>query len=322
MRSDPVPEKTLARSCGILPTLACVGANLLLVTTASSANEDAVKTKPCKPAVQSTHTIVRQTGPASLELDDASEVVLAGLVLPSQLDNNTAVAKWAPELAARDQVRRLAVDASVGVAPTTPFRDRYGRLRAHLFVHHNREPVWLQALLLGLGHARVSPEELQSSCAALLLRIEAQARQARQGIWRQAAYRIRNATRPWSLLRHRSSFQIVEGTVRKVARVRSRTFINFGTNWRVDFTAGLKGKLAKTAKIDGRPITELTGRRVRIRGWIRRRGGPYISVRSLSQIELMPDRKIATDQNSTNVRPTGPQTRKRPANREPGVIDL
>ena len=33
--------------------------------------------------------------------------------------------------------------------------------------------------------------------------------------------------------------QIVRGTVYRVARVRSRVFINFGRNWRKDFTAGL-----------------------------------------------------------------------------------
>ena len=121
--------------------------------------------------------------------------------------------------------------------------------------------------------------------------METTARLAKLGLWQHAAYQIRRAERPRALLRYRNTFQIVDGVVRRVSRTNARSYINFGSNWRTDFTAGLAASLARNAEIDGIPINRLAGRALRIRGWVRNRGGPFIAIRSLSQIELLRGRQ-------------------------------
>ena len=59
--------------------------------------------------------------------------------------------------------------------------DRYGRRRAHAFLNESDGGGWLQAYLVGLGHARVDVETLAAPCAASLLQIEKQARGATPG---------------------------------------------------------------------------------------------------------------------------------------------
>ena len=293
----------------------------LIAARVAVAEQQTSSPQDCRPWIAAHRTVAHQTGPASFKLDDGSEIVLAGLLVATVHDSNADVASWPPENVARQAIEQLTIGASAGIARTAAVRDRYGRLRSHVFLHRDGHEQWLQALLLRQGHARLEPEGLTRTCAKLLLAAEAKARLARRGLWQHAAYQIRRAERPRTLLRYRNTFQIVEGTVRRVSHRGSRSFINFGTHWRADFTAGMPASLARKATIDGVPLTALAGRSVQIRGWVRRRGGPFISVRSLSQVQLLshgeaagrfgPQRRLRRQPDS--------QTQKRPAKKRPGA---
>lgn len=135
----------------------------------------------------------------------------------------------------------------------------------------------------------------------------------------------------------------------KVARVRKRIFINFDKNWRTDFTIGLTARSVRRLGLTAQQIDALKGRRVQVRGWIERRGGPFIFLRSRNQIRsldpLRPPDKSDTGQNgqrpgplagwplhvapapkqATGSRPPPDgdwQKRYRPAVVRPGGIDL
>jgi len=153
------------------------------------------------------------------------------------------------------------------------------------------------------------------------------------GIWSHAAYQVRSANKPRALLRFRSTFQIIEGRVAKVARVKHRHFINFGSNWRTDFTIGFNSRMRKRLIAAGVELNNLKGRRIRIRGWIERRGGPFIFIHSPEQLEILspshtaspsqnhPSTAPSTSSNNTRANPM-PRTQKRPAEKQPGVLDL
>src|SRR5690606_2171879 len=126
-------------------------------------------------------------------------------------------------------------------------------------------------------------------CQQELLTAERQARDAGVGLWGHAAYQLRRADRTRELLRFRSTFQLVEGEVRSAADVRGQIYLNFGDNWRDDFTVTVRPahKAAfDEAKFD---FKALEHRRVRVRGWVDRRSGPLIEVFHPSQIELLAD---------------------------------
>ena len=278
----------------------------------------------CAPQTNFARTVVRLTGTTSMRLDDGTEVKLAGILLPHMLDTAGRPEKWTPAEAARTKLDMLTVGNSVEIAEQSRWRDRYGRRSVHMFVRARGERLWLQAQLVAAGQARVNPEQLTTACANILLALEDTARRAKKGLWENAAYNIRSASKHRALMRYRSTYQLVEGTVRDVTTVRSLTFINFGKNWRTDFTVGIRRRILVGSRINAGMLTAMKGRRVRIRGWIVRRGGPFITIRSMKQIELVPSRKLANQKSERKqrVRPTGPNKQRRPDQESPDAIDL
>jgi hypothetical protein len=148
-----------------------------------------------------------------------------------------------------------------------------------------------------------------------LLAHERVAREARIGLWSHAAYATRRALRPRAVLRRRNTYQIVEGRVARVAPTKSRTYLNFGTDWRSDFTAGIDARLLRANPEWAKSLAALEGRRIEVRGWIEYRNGPFINVEDPSQIET-------TDRDAPASASQVPQIRKRPAQKGPGAVDL
>ncbi|HEY0837778.1 MAG TPA: thermonuclease family protein, partial [Azospirillum sp.] len=85
----------------------------------------------------------------------------------------------------------------------------------------------------------------------------------------------------------RDSFQIVEGRVHATARVRGLIYLNYGADWRADFTVRVGRDAQKAfarALID--PLS-FAGCVLRVRGWIVERGGPMIEATHPEQIERL-----------------------------------
>ena len=252
-------------------------------------------------------TVIRVSGPNSLILDDGSEVVLSGILMPTALDVPVQTETWQPEHDAARALDKLVAGQPLQFIVIDRWRDRYGRRRVHAFLGRNNKRIWIQSHLVARGLARVIVEDVSDLCATALLNKELEARAQRLGLWRHTAYAFRRANRPRQLLRYRGSYQIVEGTINGVDKLRSKIFVNFGKNKRTDFTAGVFGRLSQNARVDGLPLTALKGRRVLVRGWISWRGGPFIRIKSMAQISLLPAQATVEEphgvQRSTRERP-------------------
>ena len=109
-------------------------------------------------------------------------------------------------------------------------------------------------------------------CADELLAAEQAAREAGRGLWAEAAYQVRQADRPAELLRYRTTFQIVEGRIARVAFVRGVIHLNFDRNWRRAFSVSLRNADRGLLGVSAGDPKGLEGRHVRVRGWIERRG--------------------------------------------------
>lgn len=231
----------------------------------------------------------------TLRLDDATELRLSSILAPTAYDSPAAQTPWPPERAAISTLEKRLVGQDIAVAFEPTGRDRYGRHRGHALVSPppgqpsaSLEQSWLQAVLVRGGHARVAlTPTLDRACASLLLHLEADASAARRGLWRLSAYQVRNATEPTRLLRYRSTYQIVEGVVAHVSSRRSAIYLNFGADWKRDFTAKFTRAALRRAGIDARSLARLAKRAIRVRGWIERRNGPLITVWRPEQIELL-----------------------------------
>jgi micrococcal nuclease len=271
------------RSRGSSRRLGWLLAGSLALAVAHRANAD------CALEPGPTRAVARVLDGETLALDDGAEVRLIGALSPRPLEAAADVRFWVPEREAIVELARLVLGRSVELAFSGRRKDRYGRLLAHVFVRSNKERVWVQGHMLRSGNARAYSLPDNAACMDELMAHERFARETRKGLWDHAAYQIRSADRTRELLRWRSSFQIVEGRVVRVASVRGRFFLNFGTDWREDFTASVRRRL-QSSDLD---FKTLEGRRVRVRGWIERRAGPAIDIHHPSQIELVEDPESA-----------------------------
>ena len=162
--------------------------------------------------------------------------------------------------------------------------DRYDRLLAHVV---GPDGKWIQGLLLDAGLARSFSYRDNRHCMKQMLALEATAREKQRGLWRYQLFQPQRADQQKLLLRKRYRFTLVEGQVRKVAIVKGWVFLNFGDNWRHDFTIAIKKKYKRSIERDGLDLEKLEGRRVRVRGWVERWNGPMIKVTHREQIELL-----------------------------------
>jgi endonuclease YncB( thermonuclease family) len=215
---------------------------------------------------------------ATFTLTDGRTIRLAALDVPrrdERSDHRNAAAA-----AARETLEALIGGGTVALAPVGPGPDRYGRILAHVA---DARGGWVQAALVERGLARVALFDDTVGLQALL-DFEAQARAARRGLWALPEFRIIGAS---EAARHQDSFQLVEGRVLAVERKAGRTFLNFGEDWRSDFTVAIDARLRRQMAARGLDPASLQGKMVRVRGWIRSRNGPLIEPVRPEQIEVV-----------------------------------
>ncbi len=193
--------------------------------------------------------------------------------------------------------------------------DRYGRALALVTLADGRI---LQENLVAAGAVRVAPSGDMGLCIGDFLTLEAQARAARLGLWRNATYAIRQADDVAALNRLDGTYQLVEGVVQGVTKVRGRIYINFGADWRTDFTVTVAPAEAKLFTVGawGKLTGEnpaLVGAKVRVRGFLSRYNGPGMTIAVPEQIEFL-DRKMpeesgkAADEDERNTKKPRRQT--------------
>jgi micrococcal nuclease len=217
----------------------------------------------------------------TLRLDSGREVRLVGIQAPKLPLGRPNFPHWplAPESKAGLETlalgKRLAL--SYGGTPV----DRYGRLLAELTDETGR---WIQGELLAQGLARAYTFPDNRARAADLHKREAEARAARRGIWASPHYRVQQAA---SEVRALSGFELVEGRVLAVAQNRGRTYLNFGADWRSDFTVAVSDGGRRMFREAGIELGQLEGKQIRVRGWLKFENGPMIEANHPEQIEIL-----------------------------------
>ena len=215
-------------------------------------------------------------------LDDGETVRLAGIEVPRPARGEVAAEAGTLSTEARQALAALVHGRRVGLAWGDTPRDRYGRLRAH--VVRSDDGTWIQGALLAAGLARVHSLVDDRAAVAEMLAIERRARAERRGIWSQPRYRVLAAGDAGTGL---GSFQLVEGRVKAAAVVRGRGYLNFGDDWREDFTISIGPRDRRRFETAGIAIEDYEGRLVRVRGWVDSFNGPMIEATHPEQIEVL-----------------------------------
>lgn len=212
----------------------------------------------------------------ALRLNDGAALCLAGIRRPESLQTADRGEDW--RSAWRDIIEEGAFLHRAGKPGG---RDRYGCAYDSI---EAADGTSLQHALLAAGWAWVDPSSAADRVTDLdaLLMVEDEARRARLGFWREADAHPKKAEElsPWIGTR-----QLIEGRVRRVSENDRYVYLNFGADWRTDFTVRLDRKLASSFAFD---MSDLRGKRLRLRGVLEESRGPLINVSHLKQIEFMP----------------------------------
>jgi endonuclease YncB( thermonuclease family) len=204
-----------------------------------------------------------------LRLADGRGVRLAGVHVPPGDEAMAAVAGWLGQGALR-------------LEPEPPPLDRHGRLRAQVRAAGG---VWLQGELVRQGMAVVAPAaDVPGAVIEELLGLERAARAAGRGLW------ATGAIGPWPAARVAAApgaYVLVRGRVRGVARAQEFVYLNFGEDWRRDFTARAAARDAARFARQGLDLERLEGQEVLVRGHLLEANGPMIELVHLAQIEVM-----------------------------------
>lgn len=161
------------------------------------------------------------------------------------------------------------------------------------------EDVDWQQQLLNAGLAMLLPDGSRKLSA--LVQAEDQAMNAKIGMWAD-----QNSSTSYHVSAHHSSaqnalpsatdaigrFVVVDGVIQSIEHQEWRSYLNFGRDWRRDFTIAL-GKELRESLFGGQDFQSglggLVGAKTRVRGVIENRGGPYIDLHNLAWFCVMSD---------------------------------
>ena len=320
-RASVAPSILLALTLGVYAVATPAAAQIPLSDQAESTQRTA-----CTLAPGPTRAVAKVIDAETILLDDNTEVRLIGALAPRRPDESADLAYWPPERDAKAELERLVLGKSVTLAFSGRRADRYGRTLAQVLVEPTAteaeaepgaERTWVQGHMLARGHARAYALKDNTGCLRELSAHEAMARRAGLGLWSNAAYQSRDAARAWELTRLRSTFQIVEGEVTGLIEGRTVLILRFDRNAPDEiplavagedakpptrgFSLALKPQIVRSLATTGLTLANLKGRRLRIHGWIERRGGPSIDIVDPHQIEIVDE--IISPANAAEVMP-------------------
>jgi endonuclease YncB( thermonuclease family) len=214
-------------------------------------------------------------------LGDGRTLRLSGIQAPRIVQSRARAHTWPLAAEARAALSQLVLGRTVTLYIAGARQDRHDRLLAQLV---RDDGLWLQGELLSRGWARayVSPD--LRDFGAEMYALEQAAREAHRGIWDNRFYAVRD---PNTLNHDFDSFQLVEGQVLSVSFGKGQLYLNFGPNWRTDFSVRVPRRSLKPFRqLHGDPH-QLQGQRVRVRGWLYRHSGPEIEITVPEQLEVL-----------------------------------
>lgn len=163
-------------------------------------------------------------------------------------------------------------------------RDRYKRLLAHATL---ADGTWVNGHMVEAGMAHVYSFPDNRPRTGALIAKENTARQNKKGLWSHPRWQVRAATDifPEETI---GQFHLIEGTVTHTARVKGITYLNFGEDWRTDFTVEIRKKdLPLFTEAGITPHQDYQGKRLRVRGMLKPVNGILVTATHPEQLEIL-----------------------------------
>ncbi len=211
-----------------------------------------VQAQPCPP-LGGFISPAKAASQGEIRLPDGSLIKLSGINIPRL--------SAAP---AHAFIEQNLAQFPIRYVPLTQKPDRYGRILAQIILHAAQNEIWLQHSLIeqGLALASLLPHEME--CAPDLLAAETTAQTQKRGLW--STHPVIAATDRTALARAQGQFALIEGQVLSVNQRARVTYLNFGRDWKHDFTAVILKRDAANFATLPMELSQLVGKTVRVRG--------------------------------------------------------
>ncbi|WP_262693536.1 thermonuclease family protein [Kordiimonas aquimaris] len=211
---------------------------------------------------------------------DGKTIKLAGIKAPELWPEDAPYQSWPHAHQSRKLLDIQTASKTLEMFCEGERSDYTGAMIAHIKLPNGQ---WLQHSMIAAGGAYVYPRRTHTTGMMLLYAAEQKARKEEKGIWAQSEQTITTAD---GTIRT-GWFQIISGKILSAKNVRKTIFLNFGENWRTDFTVEITPKVNKAFKKNQIDLLSFEGRNVEVRGWVTWKSGPHIMLESPGQIQIL-----------------------------------
>jgi len=190
---------------------------------------------------------------------------------------------------ARDALSALVFGREIKFVTGPHEFDRFGRTLAHMFL---KTGGWVNGTLVRDGDAVVYTFADNAMYPQELLAYEAQARKAKRGLWALPRWGVREAE-DCCADGDIGQFELVEGPVVSAAYVKhghgGRTYLNFGRDWRSDFSVFVDKRDEKYFRAAGikNIAAYYKGKTVLVHGFLQPVNGVLVRVTHPAQLEIV-----------------------------------
>ncbi len=161
--------------------------------------------------------------------------------------------------------------------------NRMGQLLAHL--ETKKDNQWINGSLIGAGLVYVETDWNNPDLADQMYALESRAREKQSGVWKKDS--AAGLLTPETAMEGNGAYRVVEGTVQRAASSKNNLYLNFGHDMKRDFTVQIAPSLRKELSRRGVDALALSGKKVRVRGWIRDWNGPFMELESVERLEIL-----------------------------------
>lgn len=217
---------------------------------------------------------------------DNKKVRLLNINTPETAKKNKPSEPYAN--AAKNYLKKLIINKKVILKYDEEKKDKYKRHLAYVYLE---DGTFINKKMIeeGLAHLYTFPKNVDRY--EELLAAEKLARKKYRGIWEShPRWQVQdaNSIKPVEYFRF-GKYQTFKGTVKDVAKVGNKIFLNFGTNWRTDFSVEIHQKNFKYFTKAG--ITDIENyykdKKMYIRGVLVPVNGALIKATHPQQLEII-----------------------------------
>ena len=187
-------------------------------------------------------TVTHITDGDTLRLSTGLTVRLLDINTPELAHDGRAAEPLARQ--ATQALAKLALGQPVQVQLGARVYDPYNRVLGQVFLRNGSRQAWVNGGLVRGGFAHVYTFPDNRMYGRELQALEAAARAQKLGLWALPRWQIRPAASCCAEA-DIGRFVLVQGTVQSVATVGNRVYLNFGPDWRTDFSVVIDQKHEK-----------------------------------------------------------------------------